>query len=135
MGQVLPWVNLRFRLKEFVGLTHGSNCFTRDIWVGIRRRRTRTVKVRTALSRPCPAGQTDNGQLFFYNPDRIERGKIWTDRHRTENPDRIRIADRHRTRFSGKSGQKRDKDRTRTVLSADDWLGLDYAKRIFNIEG
>ena len=29
-----------------------------------RRRRTRTVKVRTALSRPCPAGQTDNGQLF-----------------------------------------------------------------------
>ena len=37
-----------------------------------RRRRTRTVKVRTALSRPCPAGQTDNGQLFpkiWKNPD------------------------------------------------------------------
>ena len=34
-----------------------------------RRRRTRTVKVRIAFSRPCPGGQTDNGQLFFYNPD------------------------------------------------------------------
>ena len=31
----------------------------------LRRRRTRTMKVRTALSRPCPAGQTDNGQLFL----------------------------------------------------------------------
>ena len=62
-----------------------------------RRRRTRTVKVRTALSRPCPAGQTDNGQLFF----------------ETEN---VR-QDRHRTRFSGKSGQKRDKDRTVFVSS------------------
>ena len=29
------------------------------------------MKVRTALSRPCPAGQTDNGELFFNNPDRI----------------------------------------------------------------
>ena len=94
-------------------------------------------------------GQTDNGQPFFKksrqrtglrqrnpdrqapdsvfskNPDRIrkadkiETDRIRTDRHRTANPDRIRTADRHRTRFSGKSGQKRDKDRTRTVLSAD----------------
>ena len=39
--------------------------------------------------------------------------KFRTDRHQTDNPDRIRIADRHRARFSGKSGQKRDKDRTR----------------------
>ena len=29
---------------------------------------------------------------------------------------------RHRTRLSGKSGQKRGKNRTRTVLSADVWL-------------
>ena len=27
--------------------------------------RTRTVKVRTALSRPCPAIQTDKGKFFF----------------------------------------------------------------------
>ena len=33
--------------------------------VSVRRRRTRTVKVRTALSRPCPAEQTDTGQYFF----------------------------------------------------------------------
>ena len=33
------------------------------------------------------------------------------DRQRTENPDRIRTADRHRTGFTGKSGQKRDTDR------------------------
>ena len=63
--------------------------------------------------------------VFSKNPDRIrtadkiETDRIRTDRHRTANPDRIRTADRHRTRFSGKSGQKRDKDRTRTVLSAD----------------
>ena len=30
-----------------------------------RRRRTRTAKIRTALSCPCPAGQTDSGQSFF----------------------------------------------------------------------
>ena len=30
-----------------------------------RRRRTRTPKVRTALSQSCPAGQTDNGQSFL----------------------------------------------------------------------
>ena len=63
--------------------------------------------------------------IFSKNPDRIrtadrtETDKIRTDRHRTENPDRIRTPDRHRTGFSGKSGQKRDTDRTRTVLSAD----------------
>ena len=59
--------------------------------------------------------------------DRIEIDRIRTDRHRTENPDRIRTADRHRTRFSGKSGQKRDKDRTRTELSADVWFK--YSRR------
>ena len=36
----------------------------RDDWFSGRRRRTRTVKVWTALSRPCPAGQIDNGGLF-----------------------------------------------------------------------
>ena len=45
-------------------------------------RRTRRVKVRTALSCRCPAGETDNGQLFFYYPDRI------------------RTAERHPTQFS-----------------------------------
>ena len=65
-----------------------------------RLRRTRTVKARTGLSRPCPAGQTDNGQLF---------SKIWT-------------AESHGKRFSGTSEQKRGKDRTRKVLSADVYL-------------
>ena len=32
--------------------------------VPVRRRWTRTVKLRSALSRPCPAGQTDIRQLF-----------------------------------------------------------------------
>ena len=41
--------------------------------------RTRTVKVRTALSRPCPAIQTDKGKFFFKNPERIRK----SDRHRT----------------------------------------------------
>ena len=95
----------------------------REIHLRSRRRRTRTVKVWTALSRPCPAGETNNGQLFaiIRTADRIEAGKIPTDRHRTENPDRMRTTDRHRTRSSG---QKRGKNRTRTVLSADVCWGV-----------
>ena len=64
-------------------------------------------------------------RVFSRNPDkirtadRIETDRVRTDRHLTENPDRIQTADGHRTEFSGKSGQKRDTDRTRTVLSAD----------------
>ena len=74
-----------------------------------RRRRTRTVKVRTALSRPCPVGQTDNGQLVSiirtesgqrtesrqteYGQTNIDQDfftKFWTEcGHRTENPDTI----------------------------------------------
>ena len=37
----------------------------------IRGLRIRTVKVRTALYRPCPTGQTDNGQ--FFSKIRIEQ--------------------------------------------------------------
>ena len=48
-----------------------------SFFVSVRRRRTRTAKVRTALSCPCPAGQTDNGQTdtahdFPENPDKKE---------------------------------------------------------------
>ena len=73
-------------------------------------------------------------QPFFkygQNPD--------TKHHFSQSPDRIKLTEsrqtesgqtgieqkikaelyRHRTRFSGKSGQKLDKDRTRTMLSAD----------------
>ena len=77
-----------------------------------RHRRTRTVKVRTALFRFYPAGQTDSGQLFLLNPDRIrtadriEADRIRTDRHRTQNPDRIQTADRHRIN----SRQRQDTD-------------------------
>ena len=79
---------------------------------------------RTGSRQKNPDRQTQDS-IFSKNLDRIrtadkiETDKIRTDRHLTENPDRTRTADRHRTRFSGKCGQKRDKDRTRTVLSAD----------------
>ena len=62
------------------------------------------------------SGHTDTRQPFSLKSDRIrtadrfETDRIRTDRHRTENPDRIRTADSHRTGFSGKSGQKRDTD-------------------------
>ena len=39
-------------------------------------RRTRRVKVRTALSRPCPAGQTDNGQFFFLKSGQRDTGQL-----------------------------------------------------------
>ena len=73
-----------------------------------RRRRTGTPKIRTALSRSCPAGQTDNGQLFSKIPDRIriadrfETDKIRTERHRTVFFTKIRTKSRHRTWFSTK---------------------------------
>ena len=55
----------------------------------VRRRWTRTPKILTALSRPCPAGHTNTGQHFSKNPDRIRTAdRIKTDRIRT---------DRHRT--------------------------------------
>ena len=79
---------------------------------------------RQSRDRKYPDRHTPDS-IFSKNPDRIrtadriETDRIRTDRHLTENPDRIRTADRHLTGFSGKSGQKRDKDRTRTVLSAD----------------
>ena len=76
----------------------------------------------TLLSDVGGQGKRKSGQLcsvlvrpdrvFFENPDKIRT----PDRIET---DRIRTTDRHRTGLSGKSGQKRDTDRTRTVLSAD----------------
>ena len=72
-----------------------------------RRRRTRTAKVRTALSCPCPAGQTDNGQSFSQksgqNPDTGQnRDRQSPDRQTPEslfskNPDRILTPDRIET--------------------------------------
>ena len=73
----------------------------------IRRRRTRTAKVRTALSCPCPAGQTDTGQSFFrksgqnpdtgQNRDRQNPDRQTSDRIFYKIPDRIRTADRIET--------------------------------------
>ena len=82
-----------------------------------------------ALSRPCLAGHTDDGHVFSNKSDK----KIFSnnpDKNFSNNPkgiraagrietDRIETADRQRAGFSGKTGQKPDKDRTRTVLSAD----------------
>jgi len=45
--------------------------------------------------------------FFLLRTESRREKSVRTDRHRTENPGRIRTADRHRTRFSG---QKRDKD-------------------------
>ena len=79
--------------------------------------------------------QTETGQAILeenpdriHTADRIETDRIRTDRHRTENPDRFQTSDRHRTQFSGRSRQKRDKDRTWTVLTADVWHG-DYGDK------
>ena len=59
--------------------------------------------VRTALSRSCPAGQTDNGQLFFENSGQNPDSGQTRDR---QNPDRIAPPDsifRRRTGFSTKN--------------------------------
>ena len=68
---------------------------------------------------------------------------LWSDSKTPESlfskyPDRIRArniieTDRHRTGFFGKSGQKRDPNRTRTVLSADIWHRLGHRRDETNI--
>ena len=97
-----------------------------------RRRRTRTAKVRTVLSCPCSTGQTDNGQSFFENPDkiptanRIDVEKIRTDRHQTAfflkiRTDRQRTESRQQTDTEQDFPENPDKKETRTVLSVDVW--------------
>ena len=84
---------------------------------------TRTVKVRTALCLVLVRPNRQTSDSIFYKiperiltadsiltADRIETERIRTDRHQTENPDRIWTADRHWTRFS----EKLDKNETRT---------------------
>ena len=77
------------------------------------------------------AGQTDIGQHLLQNSGQ-DRDRQNSNRQTLE---RIRAADRHRTRFFGKSGQKPDKDRRMIVLSADVWYEIpNYGdKRIFYI--
>ena len=88
--------------------TNTSKCpYTAFYWADIqvnlylkkRRRRTRTVKVRTDLSRPCPTGQTDNGQLFSII--RTESGQ-----NRTESRQKKRTG--FLTKFRTESGQRTD---------------------------
>ena len=55
------------------------------------------------------SGRTDRQRTEFFMKIRTKSGQR-TESRQTENPDRIRIANRHRTGFSGKSGQKRDTD-------------------------
>ena len=46
--------------------------------------------------------------------DRIETDRIRADRHRTENPDRIQKADRHRTDLKIRTADRIETDRIRT---------------------
>ena len=74
-------------------------------------REIRTKSRQRTKTRQIESDRKTSESLFYKNPDRIET-------------DRIRKANRHRTRFSGKSGQKRVTNRTRIVLSADVCLNL-----------
>ena len=66
----------------------------RDDWFSVRRRRTRTVKVWIALSRPCPTGQTDNEQRF--SKIRTESGQQTDTGHDfPENPDKNKTRTGH----------------------------------------
>ena len=76
---------------------------------------------------PFLSGRTDRQWTVFFlirNPDSGQNRE-------GKNPDRFRRADRHRTRLSGKIEQKRDKDRTRSVLSADVWTTLNRQYKKF----
>ena len=75
--------------------------------------------------------RTDRHRVVFFPKIRIESGQLTeprqTESGQSDTRQKIRTADRHRTRFSRKSGRKRDKLRTRTVLSADVWFKLQIA--------
>ena len=78
---------------------------------------------------PFLSGRTDWQRTVFFikfgkNPDSGQNRE-------GKNPDRFRRADRHRTRLSGKLKQKQDKDRTRSVLSADVWTTLNRQYKKF----
>ena len=84
-----------------------------------------SMVLRTRRRQTCPAGQTDNGQSFFENPDTGQN----RDR---QNPDR-QTSVGFFTKFQTESGpqtdtgqdfpENSDKNETRTVLSADFWSG------------
>ena len=76
-----------------------------------RRRRTRTPKVRTALSRPCPAGQTDNRQRFFENSGQKIRTENRYKKSR-QNPDSRQITDTIFRKIRTKTGHGQDTDNT-----------------------
>ena len=89
----------RFAINEIGCLPSTRNSYSpknsvRIFMVDVRRRRTRTVKIRTALSRHCPPGQTDNGQLFSII--RTESGQQTDTGHDfPENPDKNKTRTGH----------------------------------------
>ena len=88
----------------------------RDDWFSGRRRRTRTVKVWTALSRPCPAGQTDNGG--FFSKIRTESGQRTDSRQtesgQTDTGQKIRTESGQQTDTGQDFPENPDKNETRT---------------------
>ena len=78
------------------------------------------------------SGRTDRQRTAFFRKFGTVSGQR-TESRQTESGQidtgqKSRTTDRHRTLFSGKSGQKRDKGRTRKVLSADVLLvGLNFS--------
>ena len=82
-----------------------------------RRRRTRTGKVRTALSCPCPAGETDTGQSFFLkirtkSGHRTESRQ--TESGQTDTGQKIRTESGQQTDTGQDFPENPDKNETRT---------------------
>ena len=101
----------------------------------IRRQRTRSVKVRTALSRLCPAEQTDSGQLFLQkfeqdpdsrqNRDRKNQDRQTSDSIFYEIPDSGQNRDRQnpdRQTPDRKSGQQTDTGSCSTTINGEFYI-------------
>ena len=90
-----------------------------DKFVQSRVKWTATVKIRTPLSCPCPAGQTPDRLFLKIETECGHRTESrQTKSGQTDNGQRILTKSGHRTELSAKSGQKPDKDKTETMLSA-----------------
>ena len=61
-------------------------------------------KIRAPLSRPRQGDRQRTVFFLIRTADGIETDRIWSDRHRTKNPNRIQTPERHQTDLSEKFG-------------------------------
>ena len=116
-GRFSNWYYLDSALKN---LSQSVNKPIASAWkpLCIRVKWTATVQIRTPLSCPCPAGQTDTGQTYFWksrqNPDTGQNRDRQNLDRQTDTGKHIWTKSGHRTDTRQNFPENPDKNRTRT---------------------